>query len=78
MQTLSDLLSSFQLYAVCVPCSRMVALNVAELSKRLGTRTPLHQIRRRVRCAQCGKRSADIRIVYVGPCGSAAGFHYPR
>jgi hypothetical protein len=29
-----------------------------------------------VRCNQCGTFTRDIRIVYVGRCGVARGFHY--
>ena len=78
MQTLSDLIGNFQLYAVCVPCRRMVKLELPELRKKLGAATPLSHVRQRVRCRNCHMRTRDIRIVYVGPCGAAAGFHYRR
>lgn len=78
MQTLNDLMGRFALYAVCVPCGRMVGLDLAELHTRFGPATPLNHITRRVRCSKCGELTRDIRIVYVGPCGAASGFHYRR
>lgn len=78
MQTIKDLTTSFHLYAVCVTCARMEQLPIERLTNDLGSETSLADIRRRVRCKCCGVRSADIRIVYVGPCRRAAGFHYRR
>ena len=76
MQTISDITASFHLYAVCVTCSRMEQLPTARLIEDLGSETRLTDIRQRIRCNSCGERTADIRIVYVGPDRSAAGFHY--
>ena len=76
MQTIKDISASFHLYAVCVPCSRMEVLPIERLSEELGPETLIEEIRQRIRCKCCGTRSGDIRIVYVGPCRSAAGFHY--
>lgn len=76
MQTIGDITGSFHLYAVCVTCSRMEQLPTARLIRDLGAETELADIRRRIRCNDCGARTTDIRIVYVGPDRSAAGFHY--
>ncbi len=76
--TLDDIARSFQVYAVCVPCQRTEPLPVAALIERFGGELPVTALRTRLRCEMCGQRSADMRIVYVGPCGSAAGFHYRR
>jgi hypothetical protein len=54
----------------------MVQLPTARLIQDLGGETELADIRRRIRCSDCGARTTDIRIVYVGPDRSAAGFHY--
>ena len=78
MQTLGDLARAFKLYAVCDPCARTVALDLQRLMQEQGDQCSLQQIKARVRCRQCGRRTADIRIVYVGPCGRAGGFHYNR
>ncbi|MDH3642164.1 MAG: hypothetical protein OES38_08720 [Gammaproteobacteria bacterium] len=78
MQTIKDINSSFTLYAVCVGCARMEPLSAERLKEELGPDTLLEDVRKRLRCQRCGERSGDIRIVYVGPCRSAAGFHYRR
>jgi hypothetical protein len=78
VQTIKDISTSFHLYAVCVTCVRMEQLPVERLVQELGPETPLTVVRNRIRCKHCGVRTADIRIVYVGPCRSAAGFHYRR
>jgi ribosomal protein L37E len=76
MQTLADLVSHFELYAVCIACRRMVRLDLYRLIPRLGATRTVTDVRDRVRCRACGQRTHDIRIVYAGPCGSARGFHY--
>lgn len=76
VQTIKDITSSFTLYAVCVRCARMEPLRVERLMEELGPDTLLEDVRKRLRCKGCGERSGDIRIVYVGPGRSAAGFHY--
>ena len=76
MTLIQDLHTRFRLYAVCSGCRRMVALPLDELLARLGPTATVSDIRQRVRCHDCGQRTRDVRIVYVGPCASAAGFHY--
>ena len=78
VQTLSELTTSFHLYGVCVTCARMEQLALERLVETLGPETLVEDIRKRIRCERCGERTGDIRIVYVGPCRSAAGFHYRR
>ncbi|HEY5678450.1 MAG TPA: hypothetical protein VIS55_00110 [Pseudomonadales bacterium] len=78
MLTLDDIARSFQVYAVCAPCQRTQPLPLAALIARFGGDLPVTALRARLRCETCRQRSADMRIVYVGPCGSAAGFHYRR
>jgi hypothetical protein len=76
MQTLSELASHFELFAVCIDCRRMVRVDLNELLQRLPGGMTIEAVRRRLRCRACGRRTGDIRIVYAGPCGSARGFHY--
>ena len=76
MKTLGDLLTSFQLYAVCTPCERMERVPIRELAEQLGHDLTIDQTRRRLRCRGCGTRTGDIRIVYVGENAKLAGFHY--
>jgi hypothetical protein len=67
MQRLVDLIENFRVYAVCVPCGRMHALDLETLVARHGADATVANVRDRVRCRACGRRSHDIRIVYVGP-----------
>jgi hypothetical protein len=76
MQPLADLQRSFRVYAVCAPCGRMEPLPVRELLDRFGAAVTLTEIRLRLRCKVCGKRSGDLRIVYVGPEDRPVVFQY--
>ena len=76
MQTLADLAAHFELYAVCIACGRMVRIDLYRLIPSVGATRTVSEIRSRVRCRACGRRTHDIRIVYAGLCGSARGFHY--
>ena len=78
MQKLSDLLESFRVYAVCVPCGRMEAVDLARAAARLGDGATVADLRARVRCHDCGTRTRDVRVVYVGPEGRRADFRYRR
>jgi len=76
METLADLVTHFELYAVCIECGRMERIDLAVAISRLGGDATVTDVRARVRCNTCHRRTRDIRIVYVGPDGSARGFHY--
>ena len=45
MQSLRDLIDSFNLYAVCESCQRQTKLNVQKLIKHLGAETQVHKMR---------------------------------
>jgi hypothetical protein len=76
MQTLSELAAHFELYAVCIHCQRMIRIDLHQLMQRLSGTSTVADVRERVRCRACGKRTRDIRIVYAGPCGRVRGFYY--
>ena len=76
METLEDLKSHFELYAVCIECGRMQRVDLAAAIERLGDAATVADVRARVRCSACNRRTQDIRIVYVGPDGASRGFHY--
>ena len=78
MNTLSDLLAAFALYAVCSDCQRMEAVDIAALCERVGADTPIADVRERLRCSNCRERTRDIRIVYIGEGSKVSGFHYRR
>jgi hypothetical protein len=67
MQRLTDLAESFRVYALCVPCGRMVGLDVDALVASHGRGLTVAEVRARVRCSICDCRTREIRIVYVGP-----------
>lgn len=76
MLTLADLKAEFELHAVCIACQRMERLDLNVLMAHVSQDCTVADIRTRVRCRQCRKRTHDIRIVYVGVDGKARGFHY--
>ena len=78
MQKLSDLLESFRVYAVCVPCGRMEAVDLARAAARLGDGATVADLRARVRCGACRAFTHDVRVVYVGPEDRRADFRYRR
>lgn len=78
MQSLSDLVDSFHLYAVCEACQRQTKLNIEKLISTLGPGTQVHKIRSKLRCRNCGTRTEDLRIVYVGKKDQEAIFQYRR
>ena len=78
MQSLSDLVDSFHLYAVCETCQRQTKLDVETLIKRLGGDTGVHKMRSKLKCRVCHTRTEDLRIVYVGRKDQEAIFQYRR
>ena len=78
MRTLAELVESFQLYAVCEPCQRVVKCDIPQLIDREGPDYPIERLRMRLHCTVCRSRSQALRIVYVGPDGKASGFRYAR
>ena len=78
MQSLRDLIDSFNLYAVCESCQRQTKLNVQKLIKHLGAETQVHKMRSKLRCRVCGTHTKDLRIVHVGQKDQEAIFQYRR
>ena len=76
MVTLADLVARFELHAVCIHCRRMERIDLTELMHRFPETRTVEEVRDRVRCRGCRRRTRDIRIVYVGTNGNARGFHY--
>lgn len=78
MQRLVDLREGFRVYAVCVPCGRMEPLRLDHAMARLGISATVADLRTRIRCRGCGRRTGDLRVVYVGPEDRPAEFRYRR
>jgi hypothetical protein len=78
MQRLSDLLETFRVYALCIPCGRMEAVDLPAAIDRLGEQSTAGDLRQRVRCRSCGRRTGEIRVIYVGPRDRPAEFQYRR
>jgi len=76
MLTLADLVTEFELHAVCIRCERMERLDLQQLLSHVPDTCTVAELRTRVTCRECGLRTHDIRIVYVGIDGKARGFHY--
>ena len=54
----------------------MERIDLTELMHRFPETHTVEEVRDRVRCRSCRRRTRDIRIVYVGTDGNARGFHY--
>ncbi len=78
MQRLTDLQASFRVYALCVPCGRMEAVDLEAVVAALGGEATVADLRARVRCRGCGRRTRDVRIVYLGSAERPAAFDYRR
>jgi len=78
LQRLTDLVANFRVYALCVPCGRMEPVDLDEAITRLGAASTMADLRDRVRCRACGQHTRDVRLIYMGPCGRSATFHYRR
>ena len=78
MQNLTDLVDSFQVYGLCLPCGRMEPVPLRDLITRYGPGITVADLRRRLRCRCCGRRSHELRVIYVGPEGAAPSFRYRR
>jgi hypothetical protein len=78
MQTLSDLIDSFHLHAICEGCQRNTQLDISALIKKLGGETRVKQIRSKLKCSVCKTHTKDIRVVYVGTENKRAIFQYRR
>lgn len=78
MERLAELRRAFRIYAVCVPCGRMERVDLDAAVERLGPTASVADLRRRVRCRVCLRRTGDVRLVYVGPEHRPATFRYRR
>jgi hypothetical protein len=67
LETLADLGDRFAVHVFCSPCGRSTALGSAHLVAVYGPSFTLDELRRRLTCSKCGKRSREIRIVYTAP-----------
>ncbi|MEM7220263.1 MAG: hypothetical protein AAF515_18015 [Pseudomonadota bacterium] len=54
----------------------MVRLEVQALVEVFGAQATVDDIRRRLRCTRCGRRSHNLRVVYRGADGGAAAFRH--
>ena len=68
MKHLTEIPHSFKLYAVCHRCERMEEVDRKSIVGNQGDMT-IAYFRTKIRCSECGTRTEDIRIVYVGTTG---------
>ena len=55
----------FSIIAYCQECRHSATLDMEQLQPELA----IPELRRRLRCTECGARGAEIRIVYVAAGG---------
>jgi len=63
--TLGDLAYTQKLYANCGACRRSVPLDIRAMIERYGPKLSIASVKQRIRCARCGERTNDLRIVYT-------------
>ena len=69
MKTLAEIPLTFKLYCICaVNCERSVEVDRKTIMRDQGDMT-IDYFRKKVRCSECGERTEDIRLVYVGKTG---------
>lgn len=56
----------------------MEPVPLRDLITRYGPGITVADLRRRLRCRCCGRRSHELRVIYVGPEGAAPSFRYRR
>ena len=63
LRTLADY-QAFTLSALCQACDRSVTLDHQTLADRWGSDVLLEDIRRRLRCRECGRRPERLLVGY--------------
>ena len=60
---LADLTRGHRLYGHCAKCGRTKVLDVNQLEQRFGPFFTLDEVRARVRCTKCKRRTNELRLV---------------
>jgi len=60
---LADLTRGHRLYGHCPKCGRTKVLDVNKLEQRFGPFFTLDEVRARVRCTKCRRRTNELRLV---------------
>jgi hypothetical protein len=60
---LADLGRGHRLYGHCANCKRTQMLDVDKLEQRFGPFFTIDDIRKRVRCTKCKRRTQQLRLV---------------
>ena len=60
---LADLTRGHRLYGHCAKCGRTKMLDVNKLEQRFGPFFTLDEVRARVRCTKCKRRTNELRLV---------------
>lgn len=76
MKHLSEISPAFRVYCICVDCQRSEVVDHLQLVREQGDFT-VPYFRSKVRCGECGVRTEDIRIVYVGNTAFGYRDHSP-
>jgi len=59
----ADLTRGHRLYGHCAKCGRTKVLDVNQLEQRFGPFFTLDEVRARVRCTKCKRRTNELRLV---------------
>ena len=55
------------LWVFCEACCHSATVDPARVAARVGYDCPVPELKRRMRCSQCGSRQVDVRVKYEGP-----------
>lgn len=76
MKHLCEISPDFRVYCICVGCDRQEIVDHLQLVREQGDMT-VEYFRSKARCSECGIRTEDIRIVYVGKTSFGYRDHSP-
>jgi hypothetical protein len=70
--TLAEAVDAIEYGASCDRCRETRRVNLAKLRDRLGPDFPVGDIRRRLRCAKCGKRNVIVVTLWKSATSTPA------
>ena len=59
--------------AYCVACRRHAWVDLARVAETCGSTLPLARLKQRLTCERCGRRGAEMRLVYQ-PADAPGGY----
>lgn len=76
--TLADYAARYRIALTCPACGRERWLDYERMAALYGWQAKLANLRPRLTCGKCGRRSPEVRVVWVQPDPPAATRHAPE